>query len=142
MAGIIDKLLWTPAGASGALTLADLSAGDVLKVEQIGGKSLLDNVPLAFAANPALLPRGNVSGAFVCSVGTSHDTRQDAVSYFASQYALLNGQGTLVWIVDAATLTMTLATVADITASQIEGTRWGIRYTFTITALSCAISGE
>jgi hypothetical protein len=140
MPGIIDQIKWTPAGGS-ALTLADVNAGDVLKVEHFGGNSLMGNVALALAANPALLPHGNISGQFVFTVGTSHDTRQDAISYAVTQYNLLNGKGTLVWNVDAAVTTAAGALLSGVTAAQIEGTRWGLRYTFTITTLVCSITG-
>jgi len=134
---LIFTAAWTPTGAS-AITLGDVSQKWTMKLEQLGGQAVEEVIPLFRAANPLRIPRGNVSGDCIFTSAKSFANRAQAVTFFASQFALLNGQGALTLTIDTAALTMAQAVFRGLQTTEINGLRWTLRYSFGITTMVIA----
>lgn len=132
---------FTPVGAAQATTLANDTVRPPYPatIEQLGGQSLVQLENLAGGANPALFPRGNVSGDFVFRSRQSYADLGTTWTVFQSMFALLNSQGTIVLMQDAATLMFSnaiLKGVNRIFGSDTGGVHMEIRYTFAITTIA------
>ena len=129
------KIVFTAAGGSAA-TLGEDAVKHAIEIESWGGQSIEQVVPLARAANPLRLPRGNVSGDFAFVAAKSHASVDAAASFFAGEYARLNQSGSLVLTVGTHTITMAGAVLRGVAKANIIGLRWYVRYTFGITTLT------
>jgi len=105
----------------------------------MGGTSVAQSDPLYGAANPLLIPRGNVGGEFVFRSSKTYADYKTTFTQFITEYARLNQQGSLVITEGSVTVTMASAVlkgVQRIFDAQNTGTRMGIRYTFAITTIA------
>jgi hypothetical protein len=105
-------------------------------IERLGGRGLSDIPNMFQAANPLILPLGNVKGQCVFTVETGYSTRGDALEALAAWYALLNSAGSLVITVDSTTLTMPGAYFDAFDALKLDGLRYKKRFTFNILTLT------
>lgn len=133
---IVYNITWQPAGAGAPITLCDLLSAHAITVEQIGGQSMEEVVPMFQAANPQRLALGNVAGDLVFTDGYTYASRAAALNGAKTAYLYLNGVGTLILTVDTATMTFANAVCKGLRAAQIQGLRWVLRYTFGITTIT------
>ena len=130
-------IVFTPSGGS-ATTLVDDINMPRGHIEQLGGKSVVNVIPLANGTNPYLQLLGNVSGEFVFTGLQSFATRILALSQFATWYNLLNDQGLLVVTQDSHTLTFANAALHDVRLVKADGLAWTVRFSFLITTTAYA----
>jgi len=118
------------------VTLGDDGNKVHVKIEQLGGQAVEQVEQLAFASNAERIMRGNVSGDCIFTAGKSHADRGTALAYFKTNFGYIGQTGSLVITVDATTITMANATLRSVTAVEINGVRWMLRYTFGITTVA------
>lgn len=104
-------------------------------IESWTGSSIVQEAPLYAAAIQVLNPLGNVRGDFVFTARKSFGTRTLALQALATEYARINGQGTLLVTQDSATLTMANAVLKQVALVRPNGLEFTFRYTFEMTTL-------
>ncbi len=131
----MNKVVFTPSGGAAA-TLADLSTGSHVVLEELGGAGIEQVEPLMDGSNVVRFPRGNVAGDCVFTVEKSFADKATAAAAAKTEYARMMQQGLLVLTIYATTLSMANAVLRSVKCSRVNGVRWGFRYTFGITTIT------
>jgi len=135
------KIEFTPSIGTDAVTLGDDASKFAVIVEQLGASAMAQAESLAGAGYQAVFTRGNVMGEFVFTSAKTYPDYATTFTQFLAEYSRLNQQGTLKLTegtVILQFLNATLKGVQRIFGDANCGAHMGIRYTFTITAITSA----